>query len=40
VGYAQRRAAEHEAATRGTTPRAPEPVAEPARADDPPQGSR
>jgi bifunctional UDP-N-acetylglucosamine pyrophosphorylase/glucosamine-1-phosphate N-acetyltransferase len=34
-GYAQRRAAEHDAATRGTTPRAPEPVAEPAHADDP-----
>jgi bifunctional UDP-N-acetylglucosamine pyrophosphorylase/glucosamine-1-phosphate N-acetyltransferase len=39
-GYAQRRATEHEAATRGTMPRAPEPVGEPARADDPPQGSR
>ena len=34
-GYAQRRAAEHGASARGTTPRAPEPVAEPARADDP-----
>jgi bifunctional UDP-N-acetylglucosamine pyrophosphorylase/glucosamine-1-phosphate N-acetyltransferase len=34
-GYAQRRAAEHEASSRGTTPRAPGPVAEPARVDDP-----
>ncbi|HEY3758531.1 MAG TPA: bifunctional UDP-N-acetylglucosamine diphosphorylase/glucosamine-1-phosphate N-acetyltransferase GlmU [Solirubrobacteraceae bacterium] len=39
-GYAQRRAAEHEATTRGTTTdrrsaSAPEPVAEPARVDDP-----
>jgi bifunctional UDP-N-acetylglucosamine pyrophosphorylase/glucosamine-1-phosphate N-acetyltransferase len=34
-GYAQRRAAERDAPARGTTPRAPEPGAEPARADDP-----
>jgi bifunctional UDP-N-acetylglucosamine pyrophosphorylase/glucosamine-1-phosphate N-acetyltransferase len=34
-GYAQRRAAEHEASTRGTTPRAPEPIAERTRVDDP-----
>ena len=34
-GYAQRSAAEHEASTRGTTPRAPRPGAEPARADGP-----
>ena len=39
-GYAQRRAAEHEASTRGTTPRAPTPGGEPAHADDPPQRSR
>ena len=36
-GYAQRRAAEHEASTRGTTPRAPAPGGEPAHADDPPE---
>ena len=34
-GYAQRRAAEHDASTRSTTPRAPAPGTEPARADDP-----
>jgi bifunctional UDP-N-acetylglucosamine pyrophosphorylase / glucosamine-1-phosphate N-acetyltransferase len=34
-GYAQRRADEHDASARDTTSRTPEPVAEPARADDP-----